>query len=371
MNIKSLNFSAVNKLAFKGIENNRVNSNPISSKPDSFIKTTQTEATKKEYTHEDVQKIFNSVLLDSIRIHKSINPVINNLKLEIPNVEIYTNPHIDGVASYSFPTNTVTISEKILNEDLFLCYMENPDTKNAVSLGILTEDKLQEEVANYKKLGIETKTLKLNEKEKEFFIATSLAHEIRHFFQAHLMASTEGVSEKYKNEQVGAVEELNATIPQFNAALKQMQRDAELARRYGKPIPAEMKKILDTYKPLSYMDATYGKTYQAKQLLDPNTMFKFSVFPEDKRALTLENLYDATHRKVMTHSKSDKKAYLSNLTEIDAYNYGFEYSLAARKKFAEGTRKMVLDAISTDAQRSAGLGLKYAKDENILPSTMK
>ena len=368
MNIKSLNFSTINKLTFKGIDNNRVNSNPITSKQDAFVKTTQTEASKKDYSLDEVKKLYDSVLLDSLKLNFMTNPILKSVKLEKPKVGINSNPNFIGAASYNFTSNTVSVSEKVLKEDLFLCYSEG---KNGITtLGILTDDKLKEEVENYKKLGVETKTLKLNEKEKEFFIASCLAHETRHFLQAHLIASADGLSENYKKEQIEATKEYNSIVSDFNRSLKEAQSCANEAVLFGEPVPKEIKELLETQKPMSYIDTKYAENYNPHKPLDPNTMFKFSALPQDKRSMTIENLYDAVHRKVVTTTKQDKNEYYSNLTEIDAYNYGFEYTCATRRKFADGARQLVIEAIATDAQRSSALGMMYAKEENILPSTM-
>lgn len=370
MNIKSLNLPTIDKIAFKGIENKNSVSNPFVSSPDTFIKTAQDTSTKKEYSYDDIEKMYNSVLIDFLKLNYLNNPILKNVKLEKPKIEISSNPNFAGVASYNFPTNTVAISEKILKEDLFLCYTEDTNSQKTITLGVFTNDKLEEEVKTYKELNIPTKTIKLNEKEKEFFIASSLAHETRHFLQSHLIASADGLSEKFRQEQLEAVEDYNRMVTSYNEALKDIQYQADEAKSLGDPIPVEIKEIIDTQKPLSYMDAKYGQNYKPRNSLDPNTMFKFSILPQDKRAMTIENLYDATHKKIITKTPQTKKDYLSNLLEIDAYNYGFEHICATRKKYAEGVRQIVFQGIANDAQRSSVLGLCYAKENNDLPSTM-
>ena len=367
MKISPINTQIQNKINFYGIREKKIISCAFSLPKDIFVKSTK-KTEENRFNLEHIKSLYNTVLNDSLKINFYTNPITKDLNLENPQLIIANSSNVFGVAAYNFPSNTISINEKIVNSDLYLLYSEDKKAGNNNTYGIFPEDELKQEITSCKSLNIKAKTLKLNEKEKEFYIAASLAHEIRHFLQAHLMASTEEISPLYIKEQIDATDKYNALIPSYNENLKQIEETVENCRKNGiKVIPALIE-ILNTQKPKNYVDTTYAKNYKPTSLLERNTPFKFSMLPYDYRTITPLDFYNASFEKA--NNNEDNKSYYANLLEIDAYNHGLEYVFVTKKKYEASAREIVLDSIAQNAQRSSLLGISYAKEENKLPKTM-
>lgn len=368
MNINTLDIPVKNKIISSNFNKNKTTSLPNILKEDTFVSSFK-GITKKSLNIEDIKDIYDTVLRDCLKMNLFANPIIRNLKLEKPKIIIAHNSDMTGIACYNFPSNTISINEKIIKNDLYLCYSEDKESGQITTFGVYVKDELKKGLEDLKSLNVPIKTLKLNEKEKEFYIATLLAHEIRHFIQSHVMASSEGISQLYTEEQIEAVNKFNEFVPSYNENLRQIEQTVENCRKRGLKVIPELIEILNTQKPKNYVDTTYAKNYRPNSLLDRYTPFKFSMLPLDTRTITPLDFYNASNEK-MGPEKNNENAYYSNLIEIDAYNHGFEYTYATKSKYSQGVRKLVIDGLAQSAQKSSLLGISIAKQNRTLPRTM-
>lgn len=369
MNIKAINIPISNKINFCGGKEKKIISTAFSLPKDIFIKKAE-KTIAKDSTESNIEQIYDSVFRDSLKLNLMANPFFNTLKIEKPTIKISQDSDLVKVAAYNFPSNTISLSEKIINSDLYMCYSQDKQTGGMTTYGIYPKDDVKEEIKVGKSLNLKVKTLKLNEKEKEFYITSSIAHELRHFFQSHLMASTEEISTLYINEQIEAVDKYNALIPAYNEHLKQIQECVDNCRKNKIKVIPELIKILNTQKPKSYVDTTYAKNYKPNFLIGKNSSINFSLYSLDYRTMTPLDLYDAATKQTKS-SKNNDQSYYSNLLEIDAYNHGFEYICKSKVKNPHGLRDIVIEGMAQNAQRSYLLGMSFAKNLNQLPKTMQ
>ena len=375
MNIKTRNFLNINKNSFNGIEKNKKRITIPYSTSDVFVRSKnniqKTNLESKKYNLKDIQKLYDDVLQDSLKIQAFSTPIINKLKLEKPSIRIAPDSDMTGIASYAFVSNTISISEKFLNSDLYLCYSEDKQTGTIIPFGIYQEASLKKEIEALGEYNFQPKSLKLTEQEKELYIASSLAHETKHFIQSHLIASTAGLSEKYLQEQIAEGEKYNEFVLKYNENFKQIQDCVEDCRKKGIEVIPELLDIIATQKPKQLVNTSYAKKYLPNTLINQNNPIKFSILLEDTRTITPKDLYEASKQKQTNPNPNNDDAYYSNLVEIDAYYHAFEYLLSVEKKYTVGIRKIVLEALLENTQRSALIGISCAEGLNKLPSTNK
>ncbi len=155
---------------------------------------------------------------------------------------------------------------------------------------------------------------KLNDSEKELYISSVFAHELRHCIQTHLLCSTKGCMEEYKTyftELKGALEEL-------------VEAKKEMAALEGKP-------YVQGEEDLDLQSLNYGLNYKPKKVFDENALFKFSMLPKDNR-------YWSIKEHLLSKSEQSKKngEYYNNPLEIDAYNYEYEFLATQMKNYPKG-----------------------------------
>lgn len=253
------------------------------------------------------------------------NLITRELNITKPALDFSTeeNRKEGALATYRAGANNIIIQDgEFFKSDLYLCKMTDKSGE-IVDIRIF-EEKYADE---YSKKHPEFKMTreKLTDSEKELYISSTFAHELRHCIQNHLIASTDGCADKYKKwclDYKTALEELVAS-------------KKEMAALEGKTYAA-----YDEEKEIERLD--YTLNYKPKKVFDKNTAFKYSLSPSDNRYwLVNDHLYTLSEEE---RAKDSLESYYNNPLEIDAYNYEQEFLITQTKKYPEGAlRKEILD----------------------------
>lgn len=324
----AINFPKTNYLNFNS------NSNIYSAeiKPDTFEYKTQIKPWDERRTKALFDKTYNAVISQNIMV----NPIVEKLSLTKPKI-ILTNSS-NSTAKYRFSDNTVELDLSHVKEDYFLCENKNANgTKNPV--GVLTKSQLDENLDEIRKTYPNLSTTKLTDKEKETYISTFMAHELRHFIQAHLMASCK---------------DTHLILKEKHEALK--NKIAQLIAE----IEAEGESVdIDPQEKFSY-----SLSYKPKKLLDENSTFKFSMFKDDDRLWSIKDNFLASELRILDPSDSGNnkdnnyETYLSSAQEVDAYNYQYEYLLTQMSRYNDNFRENVMFGLCAILEADADLALE-------------
>lgn len=263
------------------------------------------------WNEERIQKIYDR----TYDIVMTQNPITTELNLAKPSLNFVCNTDKDSktLASYTAGINEIKIKNKdFFTEDLYLCFFKD---KSGEVVDVNVFGQKDKEAFLKKHTELTAADIKLTDSEKELYISGTFAHELRHCIQTHLLASTEGCMEERMtrlNKYKEAIEEFIETKKGFTAIT-------------GEPyMPSEEDEDL---KKLSY-----GLNYKPKKIFDKNTLFKYSILPNDNRYWSLKEHFLPAGKKIA----DDYETYYNCPLEIDAYNYEYEFLITEILKQPKG-----------------------------------
>lgn len=252
------------------------------------------------------------------------NPITKELNIKKPVLSFKNSEEKeeDTIASYRDGLGEITVyAGDFFADDIYLCTLidENNEPANIKIVSKQDINKYKEESSGYK-----LTTEKLTESEKELYISSVFAHELRHCIQKHLVASTEGCKDEHRKE----LEDYKKTLEELISLKK------ELAEVEGKPyLPSKDDEDLEKLN--------YGLNYKPKKIFDKNTLFKYSMSPSDNRYWSVNEHLHALSNKEKDNYKNN---YYNNPLEIDAFNYEREFMLTQADKYPESDlRKEIVD----------------------------
>ncbi len=281
------------------------------------------------FSNEKIEAIYNK----TFDIVLKQNPIINELNYQKPKLnfnESKTDKADLTIASYSFLTNEIAIVDwDLFKQDIFLIKYYNENNEQT-DLKIIPENKLKE--CKSKKGISRTEKTKLTDKEKELYLSSIFAHELRHSIQYNILASTKNCDGHIK-------ETVNNCIIADKELLDSMQELLDLTQ--DKKEKAKIAKELEELKRQN-KKIDFSLNYKPKKLFDENMTLKFSIIPDDNRYLSIKkHFYDVD---------KDKTLYELRPWEIDAYHYEGEFiTTQMPEKDSNELRK---DIVSSMALRS-------------------
>ena len=323
----------INQAAYPAVRQSAVPSINMGPAKDVFQKSTapvQVQNASQIQQSTPVSSVWDNKRIQAIydKTYETVmaqNPITRELNITKPALNFSTeeNRKEGALATYRAGTNNIIIQDgEFFTSDLYLCKMTDKSGE-IVDIRIF-EEKYADE---YSKKHPEFKITraKLTDSEKELYISSTFAHELRHCIQNHLIASTDGCADKYKKwclDYKTALEELVAS-------------KKEMAALEGKAYA-----VYDEEKEIERLN--YTLNYKPKKLFDKNTAFKYSLSPSDNRYwLVNDHLYTLSEEE---RAKDSLESYYNNPLEIDAYNYEREFLMTQTKKYPDGTlRKEILD----------------------------
>lgn len=386
MNISAIKSPIIKSIAFKQRDIQPKYPKLWMEKQDSFIK--QQQGTIKDYnaSNIDVEKLFKEYSLAELKsifsrtygpikeFNEIINPIFKKLKITKPSIKIEDFQNESMRACYSFTENTISFSKQLLEEDLFLLGKKDENGKIKTSFGFCSESQIEKEKGNIAKDETNVEAIKLTDKEKEFYICSLFAHEVRHLLQAHMVASTDKCIEPFKASIRAQTDLITILKSQMKKSYNDLLSDMDKMRQEGQEITPEMEELLEECKPEDDKDYSYGLDYIPKEVLPSDSKIKFSVLFQDKRELSVkEDLLPAEISKIIEGNDVGHKAlnYICNLLEIDAFNNQFEFILTNTPADNDETRKEVIWSMAIEARKNSSLGIDLLEYLNKLPDSLK
>ena len=295
---------------------------------------------------QKLQMLFNEVFDESVRIMSKINPDIKHLNLPKPNLIIEDYSTSEKGGTYNFSDNTISITKSLLDDTEYLvCTVdENGEVSSYIGMSSKKNSKLNLEKA--KMINPNAQLLKLTDKERDIYIKAVFSHEIRHFIQNHLIASTTNCGEIQKKGLDECLEKLKEAQKKYIDACKEcgVEPEADLIKSGN----------------------NYYQKYQPRQLLPEDTELKFSLFSDDKRYLSVKNhlLPSQLATNIGKGTSEFDDEYYSNTLEIDAYNFEKEY-LYIQAANTIGTRETVILAFTIPPENSIRKGIELMQEKGV------
>ncbi len=317
-------------------------------KKDSFEKTTtstQSNKVSSQTSEKEIRAIYNEVF-DKVLEY---TPILKKLNIQKP--QLTFNENLDAWAAYDFPSNTIELSTTLKeNMYAFEAYNEKEDLSYAT---VAFKETLDEFLPKLKEQYGKIETTILNKEEKELILKGILIHELRHWTQEHILASTKGCQAPYKRKL-----ELIKPIITAHEELVEIAKKEKLGR---KNINAYKARLANARKKYCYI-----LNYSPKEVLDENFKLSASIDLSDNEYWSIkEHFLPACLR----YKNSDDNEYNSNPTEIDAFYYQaqFMFKEAMSKNMLGKIRSNVLQAILTKSV-SKGFSSLESLEEHGYPS---
>ena len=236
----SCNFSATSKLEFQPSE-------------DCFVRSTN--LIKQISDKQRIEKLYDETYNQVINLVSKTNPIIKDLELNKPQIIIKGYSDSKTCGAYSFIDNTISISKDVFDISSYIIGTVDKDGNIEKYLGLTSEKEKQEKLKKAQQLENNAELIKLSKEEQDIYVKSVFAHEIRHFIQEHLIASTEGCGQLQKDG-----------INNFKNDVKKAREEyINLCKEAG----------IEPDKNLIKEDKKYYETYRPKINLPADTKLKF------------------------------------------------------------------------------------------------
>ncbi len=288
------------------------------------------------WNDKKLQEIFDKTYAEVIRQHKIIVPEFQKLKLTKPKI-VLTSIDDFTTASYAFSNNTVKFNYTHLKEDYYSVDFMDEKGNIKEHVGTLTASQARS-LEKIEKRYKDAKYTKLTDKEKETYISSCLAHELRHFIQNHIIASTTNALDIQKEGHLRLYEEIKRVIATLDEEERKELGDYDVEETFS-----------------------YIRAFNPKEFLEENTLLKYSIFKEDNRYWSVKNHLLASELERLSNESEFPidDIYKSSASEVDAYRYQYEFFLSQIGKFNDDYRENFLCAIASELEAYAD----YTLDE--------
>ena len=265
--------------------------------------TTQPDAVKQtgsEISKKEIIAIYN----EAFNFTLDHNPVMKKLDIQKPKLTFVDLGNSD--ACYDFYSNTIKIGTKY-NEDLY-AYAGYDENNELIGVGIALKDTIDNGLLQLKAKADKFRVYKLNPDEKKLYIKSVLVHELRHWTQEHLLASTKGC-EEHIEYRLDLIKKMTKT---YEEAIQLCESSGYKER--AKNFKAALKQTATEYR--------YITNYKPKRILDEDFTLRTSCsFLENRYWSLKDHLLPAS----LCYKNSDDNEYKRNPIEIDAFNYQAEF----------------------------------------------
>ena len=307
---------------------------------DCFVRSTNLirQITEKQR----IEKLYNETYGEVLNVMGKTNPIINSLNLSKPELLIEKYEQSDKGGGYSFTENSIGISEKVFDNSTYVIGTLDEIGKLERYIGMSSEKDKQKKLLEAQQQNEHAILIKLTQEEQDIYVKATLAHEIRHFIQSHLIASTADCGEKQKAA-------ISKVLKPATDELKKLKEEyIKLCEEAG----IEPSKDIKNERP------QYYEIYQPKTILPQDTKLKFSLFADDNRYWSVnDHLFNSQLANCDGKGVVDfDNNYYGNALEIDAYNFQkeFLYTFANDK---QNTRKEIILAFSIEAATATEKGI--------------
>lgn len=269
---------------------------------DSFVNNVeQPKALTKE---QKVQKLYDETYNEVLLEIKRSNPIISEMNLPKPTMRITDFEDDQQGTAYNFSDNEILLP-KDYDKDLNLFISKNTDG-TIERLGKADKEDIEKIKEGLEKEGYKNvEVIKFTQSELDFKIKETIAHELRHYFQQHLIASTKTAS-KMQTNKLSSV---------YDRLAESKQNYIDVCKKEG--IEPE-KEFAEAKIP------TYWKKYKPKKMFNENLTIKYTADKNDKRLWSVTDDFYSYSEDLMSKDDTEEN-YYGRPTEIDAYNFEYEY----------------------------------------------
>ena len=301
------------------------------------------------FSEQKIRHIFDEVYSDVIKTITKSNPVLNEIRFKKPEILFSDGEELSQTqASYSFNDNVLNINKKIIDNDyFFICRKDENGSISQIFGNVIFGDDSDLLLGKIKEDVPDAQTVKLTDDVKELYLSSVLAHELRHFVQSHLMASTDECYQIYKEAIYEKKKEIDEASQEIISLSKEIQ---EIDPEFVTP-------------QIEMTDFSYALNYKPQKILDKDTTIKFSILPDDTSFLSVrENLLPDEIDGLQGIGRTDESSYeeyLSSMIEIDAFNFQSEYLLKISGDKNKEVRNDVLCALYCNLSSLVETGLAF------------
>ena len=309
----------------------------------------------RNYIEQIFDEVFNETIADA--------EFPDGLNIAKPKIVFCPKSNLSTeLASYNFMFNEIKISDELCNQDLFL--IKTTDKEGELINCQVASETFAKQYKSQNPL-YTVQLTKLNKKEKELYIKSILAHELRHCIQSHIVAACNTTKEEYRaicdKLYDPNAEKLLELLSKKIELLKIMQNSGLKIDNKGDYIDES----IEYYKSLmeKYTKKPYYKTYQTKNGSDENMPSGLVAFIAGKKYFIFgDNFLQGLKNKFSNKTASSNiEEYLGNPEEIDAFSFELQYLINKAKSTSE-LRESILKEFYTAIGFNLLVGYEHYKN---------
>ncbi len=293
-------------MVFRNVKNQALERTPGK---DIFIKSVKSPYISEQRIKELYDEIYDEVMAQNIEN----NPILKDVTINKPEIRFGSVYDGVGIAGYSPFDNTIIVDTDWVNQKrcAIAGYNKNGEL---CDYWLNLQAQVKFAIKDMKKRNQSVKVIKLNQDEQEIYLKGTLAHELRHCIQSHLVLSCEDggyrdIKERLRNE-----------IASRNRSIE------------SRTAPKNTPKInMDEF------DNLYWNTYKPKKILPKDTKFKISLAKDDNRFWFIYDDFVNSISSRTTDSIYNNDKYIADIGEQDAHRYQFEYCVSKAHEWAKTT----------------------------------
>lgn len=358
-NVKN-NSSKINfQKKFSFFQNNAIAHDSFIKSHANVVQTVSDVQLQRQQNRNYIEQIFDEVFNETIGDVE----FLDSLNIAKPKIVFCPKSNLSTeLASYNFMFNEIKISDELCNQDLFSIKTTNTDGE-LINCQVASETFAKQ----YKSKNplYTVKLTKLNEKEKELYIKSILAHELRHCIQSHIVAACNTTKEEYRaicdKLYDPNAEKLLELLSKKIELLKIMQNSGLKIDNTGDYIDES----IEYYKSLmeKFAKKPYYKTYQTKNASDENMPLGLVTFISGKKYFIFgDNFLQGLKNKFSNKTgNSNIEEYLGNPEEIDAFSFELQYLINKAKSTSE-LRESILKEFYTAIGFNLLVGYEHYKN---------
>lgn len=358
-NVKN-NSSKINfQKKFSFFENNAITHDSFIKSHVNVVQTVSDVQLQRQQNRNYIEQIFDEVFNETIGDVE----FLDSLNIAKPKIVFCPKSNLSTeLASYNFMFNEIKISDELCNQDLFSIKTTNTDGE-LINCQVASETFAKQYKSQNPLYTVEL--TKLNEKEKELYIKSILAHELRHCIQSHLVAACNTTKEEYRaicdKLYDPNAEKLLELLSKKIELLKIMQNSGLKIDNKGDYIDES----IEYYKSLmeKFAKKPYYKTYQTKNASDENMPLGLVTFISGKKYFIFgDNFLQGLKNKFSNKTgNSNIEEYLANPEEIDAFSFELQYLINKAKSTSE-LRESILKEFYTAIGFNLLVGYEHYKN---------
>ncbi len=296
-----------------------VRSNEITSQSLSSLQAKRLES--KKHIEQLYDEVFNELI--------GQNPRLAGLNIQKPKIVfLLKSDFTNAFASYNFMYNEIKASDRLTDDKFYLVHIINKSNGTLAESRIATTSDI-EKYRQSKNPLYENKIIELNDEEKELYIKSVFAHELRHCIQHHCLGACKTTTDK-QNE----IYDLYFSVDP--KTIKALAQKIDLLKKFismGQKTDNKGNDIQESLEYSQYLlekfsSVPYYKTYEPRKSACDDLFLNLSIIAKGEEKChisTKEHLLPALQNRINKEGDKSGQKYLNDAAEIDAYDFQADY----------------------------------------------